>query len=408
MLVTLPRSTGGAYFILIDCGVILGTSDAKALMTRVLSDVRDTTGGKVDLLVATHEHWDHLSGFIQAPEVFEQLQVEQVWLPWTEDPDDKLGQKLAGERNVAIKLLGLSYTTMRAAGADSAQAIGSLLEFFGAAGRSTKDALEAVRAKTAKPRYCRPDDAPVEVAGASARLYVLGPPRDEKLIKRARPSASEPETYELALGAVRQIVQPILNGEPVDPPFSTLYAIPNRVAEELEFFKRYWSADGWRRIDTDWLADSTDLALQLDSATNNTSLVIAIELANGDVLLFAADAQVGNWLSWEQLSWTVGGRTVTGPDLLKRTILYKVGHHGSHNATLRQQGLELMDGLQLAMIPVDQGMAQKKKWGRMPLPALVEALTEKTHGALLRSDRDAPANLSQRLTATDLYFEVEL
>jgi hypothetical protein len=35
------------------------------------------------------------------------------------------------------------------------------------------------------------------------------------------------------------------------------------------------------------------MALQLDSATNNTSLVIAIELADGAVLIFAADAQWG-------------------------------------------------------------------------------------------------------------------
>src|SRR6266699_2202355 len=68
----------------------------------------------------------------------------------------------------------------------------------------------------------------------------------------------------------------------------------------------------------------------LDSMTNNTSLVLAIELADGDVLLFAADAQVGNWLSWQDLKWTVGTSPVTGPDLLKRTIFYKVGHHGSH------------------------------------------------------------------------------
>ena len=47
------------------------------------------------------------------------------------------------------------------------------------------------------------------------------------------------------------------------------------------------------------------LALQLDSDTNNTSLVLAIELiASGRVLLFPGDAQVGNWLSWhEGIEW---------------------------------------------------------------------------------------------------------
>jgi len=43
----------------------------------------------------------------------------------------------------------------------------------------------------------------------------------------------------------------------------------------------------------------------LQSATNNTSLVLAIELEDGDVMLFAGDAQVGNWLSWQDLTWTL-------------------------------------------------------------------------------------------------------
>ena len=77
----------------------------------------------------------------------------------------------------------------------------------------------------------------------------------------------------------------------------------------LLFQTRYWGEDAestekdqcWRSISTDWLAASSTMALQLDSATNNTSLVLAIELGNQDVLLFVADAQVGNWLSWQDL-----------------------------------------------------------------------------------------------------------
>jgi hypothetical protein len=101
----------------------------------------------------------------------------------------------------------------------------------------------------------------------------------------------------------------------------------------MDFFRdRYFGANGsgdeWRRIDSAWLDGSSELALALDSATNNTSLVLAIEFPNGNVLLFVADAQVGNWLSWQNLKWTVDGREVTGPDILRRTVFYKVGHHG--------------------------------------------------------------------------------
>src|SRR5262249_31166571 len=114
----------------------------------------------------------------------------------------------------------------------------------------------------------------------------------------------------------------------VDPPdlLATFY--------DQFYFGRY--PDGllpdqsWRRIDADWLGAAAEFALQLDSATNNTSLVLAIELVDsGKVLLFAADAQVGNWLSWQTLSWKISeSETVSGPDLLKRVAFYKVGHHG--------------------------------------------------------------------------------
>jgi hypothetical protein len=187
-------------------------------------------------------------------------------------------------------------------------------------------------------------------------------------------------------------------------------AIPLERARSMEFFQQhYWgpseAAPDWRRIDTEWLDSSAELALALDSATNNTSLVLAIELTGGDVLLFVADAQVGNWESWQNLTWTVDGRSVTGPDLLKRAIFYKVGHHGSHNATLRQNGLEQMTNLDIAAIPVDHAMAVKKHWGKMPLEALEAALKDKTAGKVLRIDQN-PVALIPGVKVEPLYFDI--
>jgi hypothetical protein len=223
------------------------------------------------------------------------------------------------------------------------------------------------------------------------------------------PSARNPasSTYSLALDVFLNDVATALGTVASESPFGNQFAIPTPAAQSMDFFsRRYWGADAWRRIDSAWLEGSPQLALQLDSATNNTSLVLAIELADGDVLLFAADAQVGSWVSWQDVSWTVGLRNVTGPDLLRRTIVYKVGHHGSFNATLREKGLEMMDSLQTAMIPVDHAMALKKNWGRIPLPALIDALTAKTKGAVVRADEAGPASLAPRLVEDKLYFEL--
>ena len=61
-------------------------------------------------------------------------------------------------------------------------------------------------------------------------------------------------------------------------------------------------------------------------------------------------------------------------------MLYKVGHHGSHNATLRELGLELMTSRELAaMLPVDRTTAKKMDWN-MPFPTLYRRLHEKTAG----------------------------
>jgi hypothetical protein len=76
--------------------------------------------------------------------------------------------------------------------------------------------------------------------------------------------------------------------------------------------------------------------------------------------------------------------------LLERAVLYKVGHHGSHNATLRELGLEMMTSDELvAMIPVDQEFAGKKKWN-MPFDPLLRRLKEKTRGRVIRSDLGIP------------------
>jgi len=413
-LVTLYGARKTKYQIMIDCGVILGTANAGAVMTEVMDDILAATGGSIDLLVATHEHWDHVSGFAQAAESFAKLKVGAVWLGWTEDPKDADAKQLRGERDNALALLRAAAVRMQLAGGGDGEPtlLTSLLDFFGAAARTTTaSALELVRAKVARPRYCDPKDLPVELDGFRGRIYTLGPPRDMKMLKKTLPSASAPETYGMALAAAEQSIGQAL-ANPDQQPFSNAFRIPNRVAQSTPFFQqRYWNDEAWRRIDVAWMDDASELALALDSMTNNTSLVLAIDLDDVGVLLFAADAQVGNWLTWSDCKWRVGGKPVTGPDLLARTVYYKVGHHGSHNATLKAGGLERMTALDVAVIPVDHAMALKKKWGDIPLDALVTALGKATteRGYVVRTDQELSATAKRRgARMTRLYVEVDV
>lgn len=419
------------YTIMIDCGVILGTSDPVATMSAVVDDIAAETGGKIDLLAITHEHWDHVSGFAQVAD-WSRFKVGQVWFGWTEDPRDELARRLDKAKDAAVAMLMRASGHMRLAGADAGQ-VDSLLSFFGigspdsgvAGGglgvSATRDARE--RAKRLGPvTYHLPGEAPHLLGPADGpRIFVLGPPHDEAKIKRFAPSKAHPETYDLAAAAAELPLAGGIGDTDPDRPFGLGQTIPIDHARGIDFFRRgYWGQsdartevqqntandaggkDGllgemlrdqsWRRIDGTWHGAANELALKLDSATNNTSLVLAIELEpGGDVLLFAGDAQVGNWLSWHDVKWDQRGGEIGGADILRRTILYKAGHHGSHNATLKELGLELMVHPDLvALVPVDHAMAVEKHWDQIPRPSLMRRLHERAKGRVLRSDDELP------------------
>jgi beta-lactamase superfamily II metal-dependent hydrolase len=429
-LIALPRAGAGPFHVLIDCGVLLGTKDAAETMTRVAEDIAATTARRLDVVVATHEHWDHLSGFIQAQSVFDKMQIGEVWLAWTEDPTDDLAAHLRREREQALR--GLRTAVARLAGLDAAaaQRLSGPLAFFGAAsGPGTREALNYLVHHPSGPkvRYHRPGGDPLPLADvAGAKVYVLGPPRDEKLIRRSNPTKSGHEVYELGPGlaafdparAAPDNDDELVRGSDA---FEERYRIPQDSAVGMSFFQKHYFAlpDEWRRIDAAWLGGAEQLALALDNHTNNTSLALAVELEpQGRVLLFPGDAQVGNWLSWNNCPWNTATPPISAADLLHRTVLYKTGHHGSHNATLREQGLERMVSPELvALVPVDRGMAERKRWN-MPFPALYTRLLERTRGRVLRADQpppDRPETTSQhdwdsflaRVTpgADDLFYD---
>src|SRR5262249_43429506 len=148
-------------------------------------------------------------------------------------------------------------------------------------------------------------------------------------------------------------IEPLLDGheDSVIPPgpFEQHYAItPEEAAHDGFFRKRYGfpgdplsdPIDQWRRIDHDCLVGwSCRPAPRLEVGVNKTSLALAFELPDGRTLIFPGDAQIGNWLSWAEHKFKVKDSAghdgeVTVEDLLNRAIFYKVGHHGSHNATM--------------------------------------------------------------------------
>lgn len=422
--------------VLVDCGVIVGTPDGTERMRRVATDIKKASDGRLDLVVITHEHWDHVSGFQQARDIFDEIGIGEVWAAWTENPADVEAAELDRARARALDALEAYMDRVGAAAPDALRPLVEMLGFagieLGADGRTpkrtgrTRDArdyvLERGRRAGSALHYLEPGDGPLDVAGVEGvRAYALGPPRGA-MLRKTGGSVQRGEVYGLLGGAGGSFVAFALGLAEDRTPFdSDDGAAPLRLFDDstgidlagvdredwptLRAFAAYfgsvsddprWLPEpvGWRQIEDVGLGAAEALALQLDNATNNTSLVLAFELPDGRVLLFPGDAQIGSWLSWAELRWPrdapVGAPGTVGvADLLARTVLYKVGHHGSHNATLRKGGLEAMRSPELvAMLPVDERFAHESKgWTRMPLPALIDELRARTRGRLIRSDQ---------------------
>jgi hypothetical protein len=411
------------HYVLIDCGVLVGTADAEETMTKVAKDIAEATGGKLDVLVLTHQHWDHISGFGQAVEVFDTIEVEELWVSWAEREDDPLAQELLERYGVAMTALRAGEPLLRASGSDQAEKTREILGFLGpldAGERWTTDTimkglLDRFRGAT---RFCTPGDEPHRISGLpEVSFFVLGPPRDVKFIRKSRPSQGDVYLTDPRTGASASLLAAVQdqthssNAEawtPFSESFNSAYdtRISDSRRSHLDDALRHYRSEPWRTIDHDWLDGMSDLAIKLDSHLNNTSLALAIELGEGGrVLLFPGDAQVGNWRSWHSVSWE-GRDEVTAEDLLKRTAFYKVGHHGSHNATLSDRGLELMTNTDVlrAVIPVSREMAEKRRW-HMPYDKLEGALRDKTQGRVYLTDQEDRPDFVAKVT--DLYADFE-
>jgi hypothetical protein len=412
--------------------------------------------------VATHEHADHVNGFgkkgADGKMLFEPFDIDRLWLAWTEDPDDDIANELRKKhKDVLLGILGADHALAAATddehAARTSDHVRALLELecegvveeFAADGKkikgiTNKKAIDYIRKQTDKrPRYLRPHDEPYDIPNVpGVDVYVLGPPRDPKLLRSMDPKGDEGYTTNHHLAADTDFCLAAFSNhgdaDECGQPFASRHRIPRAElpdSDHATFFADHYADDdhGWRRIQTDWLHSAEQLALRMNSATNNTSLVMAFQLPNTKrVLLFTGDAQRGNWLSWDDGTWTGPDGPVSAKDLLSHTVLYKVGHHGSHNATLKGRsssdyanlgwfGVDSYRDEFVAMIPANADWAQNKShpWIH-PLPSIARALGHRSKGRVFRADEAEPTpssslsdeqteDFATRMVSTGLYIE---
>jgi hypothetical protein len=184
-LVTFPRQPK-PFHLLLDCGALNSKHYNAELMKEVVRDIKRATGGRLDVLAATHEHWDHISGFTDAREIFDEIEVEKVWVAWTEDPDNEAAQQLKREFKKHKEAVEMALERIPDEMSDEhlglyRKAITELFGFFGGLGASgkgkTEEAWDYLLNKGRKV-YCDTKKRPLELEGVEGvRVYVLGPPR---------------------------------------------------------------------------------------------------------------------------------------------------------------------------------------------------------------------------------------
>ena len=324
------------------------------------SDVLAEAGNKLAIVIATHAHQDHLSGFARCDTQFRACQeVGEVWLPWTENPKDKTAVRLKSKSLAMVEQLRLHFAATGAA----PKAQFAVMNIAG-----NEKALQLLKSgiKNGTVRYLEAGgelNGPGGIGGLTVK--VLGPPRDPAFLAKMDPPAGERflrmngSQLEAANG-----VKPFLAKWLFRPGKNSTFPVLD---------------DQDRGLLTQLAEDPEALAFALDQAINNTSVVTLFSY-RGKYLLLPGDAQYGNWNSWLSQDGS--------DELLAEVDFYKVGHHGSFNATPKKAVAKMTKGKFAAM-----ASTQSVPWASIPLTKLVTAVAAQSSG-FVRSDsipiKDAP------------------
>ncbi|MFZ1662773.1 MAG: hypothetical protein WAT77_12510 [Paracoccaceae bacterium] len=337
-LLRIGYDDGSARHVLFDFGTTsLPEGAAKDHMVRVARDIEARCNGKLDMLVATHRHADHISGFATSGnpakpgpgDIIAALTPSLVVQPWTEAPSapiDWTGPKgiarAKGFSNHVNALLSMQKTAenslafLKFAGKRVPPAVASQIAFIGEDNLANLSSVSNLQAMGKKTRAefvfhgCKLDVSN-ELPGVT--IDILGPPtllQSDSI--RTQASSNKDEFWMLAAKRMGDAA-----GAGVKTPlFPNARSRPgSRMLVEYRWLQR--------RLDAAQAELTLGLVRALDDQMNNTSVIMVMRFA-GKTLLFPGDAQWENWHYALQSPLAA---------LLDDVDFYKVGHHGSRNAT---------------------------------------------------------------------------
>jgi len=370
-LLTFGYADGANRRVLIDCG---SSSAKKPHMSRVVDQLLRDSEGHVDAVVATHRHSDHISAFglKGLREKLKSLDPELVIQPWTEHPEAEDAALespslftaaavarmagLASAQRFADDLLKNSSRTLPAAGPNVQRQVARIA----ALSIPNKAAITCLTEMGRRHAYVHAGcDCGLEDLLPGVRVSVLGPPtlkQSEGIRTQKRWDKDEFWRFHAQLLQVSSANVTTASGRSVlfqRTPTVNISRAPSHVKWMIH------------QLDRAQLHNVKRIVRSLDDALNNTSVILLFEVGD-KALLFPGDAQLESW------QYVLADRDVKAR--LKRTTLYKVGHHGSTNATPKS-AWDLLRGRRTARPSLLTLLSTKKGHHEgVPRPSLVAAL----------------------------------
>jgi len=433
-LVSFRDEGGSQVHVIIDCGVFKGTSQTGDIgsIAAAVADMVKETDKQVALIIMTHRHADHIAGFARCKDDFAGLTVGGVWMPIWESEFDPTAAKFQADLTRTAVALQNHFTqacaqaaappeelnTARkymenATGLDAAAAAAAGAGGAGAGGANAVALTLLKKGLKVAPEYYQggdPPKLPKALADIGVTAQILGPPpvADLDLMK----------LMDLKKGVGQYLTDASLSGDDERPPFPGSWEVEAYSAEPAyspEAIREWVQPRLWKKVTLDQARAAESLmqstlqssqsvaaliaAKTLNSFLNNQSLVVLFNY-KGKKLLFVGDAQAGNWEHWlfqsdkpDQVG--TGALSSGAQQILSSVDFYKVGHHGSSNATPKVVAEALMAN---SHIPACMCSTQKGVYGtedpddptkgtEVPRDPLLAELS--SHGAFVRSDQIA-------------------
>jgi beta-lactamase superfamily II metal-dependent hydrolase len=288
--------------ILIDFGNAPGKGGSNELFGPIAKDIQNETGGKLDVIIMTHEHLDHMEGFYAQRKIFDALDVDQVWMSLPSHPDYYDDYPNA-KKHKTLKELSAAFSQhlMKNKNITLAPSFVSLL----LNNLSNQDRIDYLIGLSKNP-----------VKYLSRGSTILGKPSSKNVKFRILAPEKDVSVYYSDGQHHLNMMTTALNT--FDDTDNHLYfpGMP-RIKTPPNL-----SAYDWEQLRGTIQTGTLGAIRSIDKAQNNTSLVFLLEI-DKKRLMFTGDAEIE---SWEFMKKKCN-------KYLKPVHFLKVSHHGSRNGT---------------------------------------------------------------------------